>query len=49
MRDEKKIKSAGVKIINIIAVQDNNYIHGLGDDDRIYIWIASDHIWLLNG
>lgn len=43
------MKPEQVKIINIIVNSDDNYIYGLGDDNLIYIYIASTHTWKLWG
>lgn len=43
-------KPENVKIINIAIKPDNSHIiYGLGDDNMIYMWDASDHDWTLWG
>lgn len=46
----RTMKPKDVKIISITIKPDNtNIIYGLGDDNMIYFWIASDHLWQLWG
>lgn len=49
MRDETRMKPAGVKIIQIIDRHEKNYVYGLGDDSRVYIWLVSELDWMLSG
>ena len=44
------IKQERTKIINIIIKPDNSsIIYGLGDDNMVYMWDASNHNWILWG
>ncbi|MCR4263262.1 MAG: hypothetical protein NUV98_00905 [Candidatus Roizmanbacteria bacterium] len=46
-------KQGNVKIIQISSIQKQGdgviTIYGLGDDEKVYWWSASDHVWNLWG
>ena len=46
MENENKAKPQNVKI-KTITVNSTGHILGLGDDDVIYYWVASQQSWFL--
>jgi len=46
--DETKRKPSNVKIIQIITKGDSNYIFGLGDDSKVYMWLFQEEDWMLS-